>query len=52
MKTYKIFAYGNEEIFYVCAKDIEDLHTQIERYYDVFDGPYCFQGEVEIIEKN
>ena len=51
MKTYEIVSMEPGDMFYVMAKDIDDLYEKIEPYYDIYVGPFCCHGEVEIIRK-
>lgn len=50
-KVYEVVSMRTDDVFYVVAKDIDELHERIEPYYDIYDGPFCFHGEVEIIKK-
>lgn len=51
MKVYEIVSMETEDMFYVVAKDIDDLYEKIEPYYDIYVGPFCCHGEVEITLK-
>ena len=48
MKVYEIVSMVTQEVFYVTAKDITDLYEKIEPYYNIYDGPFCCHGELEV----
>ena len=51
MKVYEIVSMETGDIFYVMAKDIDDLYENVEPYYDIYVGQFCCHGEVEITTK-